>query len=467
MPDETTTQRFENMTLYPHQEEFVRQVVDSSGPARYFLSSPPGAGKVAAIAAAAGALKANRSTLRCIAIVPAPLALMWQDQLMKFGGLEAVVMTPQSYRRLQAETGVHVNIWLTVTCVVASIDFLKSADRMDEVLAAKWDLAILDQVHNCSETSLRGDVARRIWSDQGVAIAVAVTETPNRPEWLAADAGTTKIHWTYGTLLRHGIVPERRLHVINYVPSDSERQIAAHIYELLGQAPNNQQTQFTVHLLLRRLASSMYAFEQSLRRLLTIETYRDFVLDESLPDQGKEEDDAETAGTTIHIDREAGERILGLLEEEAKDSKWECCFELLDSRGISNTCSGIIFTDFVATAQYLEYLTKSRFQNVFLITGASTMEERQRLVHEAQGLSSLLIVTTALEGLTLGFTNQVIHYDVPWDPAQMFQRYGRVERIGSRFETFDHYYLIESGNATNETFARLIEKLQVIESQWK
>ena len=85
---------------------------------------------------------------------------MWQDQLMRFGSLEAIVMTPQTYRRLQAETGGNINVWSTVSYVVASIDFLKSDDRMDEVLAVKWDLVILDEVHRNTKPSRRGDVAR-------------------------------------------------------------------------------------------------------------------------------------------------------------------------------------------------------------------------------------------------------------------------------------------------------------------
>jgi hypothetical protein len=74
MPDDTNTQPSQNVTLRPHQQEFVSRVLSSQPPARFLLSSPPGAGKAAALAAVAGALKAKRGGLRCLAIVPAPLA---------------------------------------------------------------------------------------------------------------------------------------------------------------------------------------------------------------------------------------------------------------------------------------------------------------------------------------------------------------------------------------------------------
>lgn len=465
MSNGNTNLQSQTVTLRPHQRELVVQVVNATPPARFLLSSPPGAGKVAALAASAGALQAKRGGLRCLAIVPSLLAAMWQDQLKRFGGLEAVVMTPQTYRRLQAETGGNVNVWTTSSCVVASIDFLKSDNRMVEVLAARWDLVILDEVHHCTKSSQRGDVAENIWNSPGVAVAAAATAMPNLPEWLAADARTTRVHWSLAALLEEGRVPQRRIHTINYTPSESERQVAAQVAQLVRQMPNDQRAQFTARLLLRRLGSSMYALEQTLRRLLTVETFGDTDLNDwSADDIGEDADDA-VVTNSVQIDRPAGEHILALLESEPSDSKWQCCFQLLSSRDIGKTSSGIIFTDYADTAEYLEYLAKSRALNVFLLTGASTAEQRQRALDQARNAPSLLIATGALEGMDIRFTNQVIHYDLPWNPRALEQRIGRVERVGSQFETFDHYYILEHG-APGDTLSRLMERLRTIEEEW-
>src|SRR5437667_425779 len=69
MPEDTSTQPSQSVTLRPYQQEFVNQVVNSILPARYLLSAPPGAGKAAALGAAVGALKAKRNEVRYIAIV--------------------------------------------------------------------------------------------------------------------------------------------------------------------------------------------------------------------------------------------------------------------------------------------------------------------------------------------------------------------------------------------------------------
>lgn len=93
------------------------------------------------------------------------------------------------------------------------------------------------------------------------------------------------------------------------------------------------------------MSSSTYAFEQTLRRLLTLETFGDTEMNDWSSDD-LEEDTADTAlANAVRIDRQAGEEILNLLESEPTDRKSEYCFQLLSSRGIGKTCSGILFTD--------------------------------------------------------------------------------------------------------------------------
>lgn len=62
-------------------------------------------------------------------------------------------------------------------------------------------------------------------------------------------------------------------------------------------------------------------------------------------------------------------------------------------------------------------------------------------------------------------TNQVIHYDLPCNPRAFLQRIGRVERVANRFETFDHYCILEQ-NAASGTLTRLLEEAQAIEQAW-
>lgn len=40
------------------------------------------------------------------------------------------------------------------------------------------------------------------------------------------------------------------------------------------------------------------------------------------------------------------------------------------------------------------------------------------------------------ESINLQFCNQMINYDIPWNPNKLEQRMGRIHRIGQRNEVF-------------------------------
>lgn len=466
MPDRPANQQDETVILRSHQRDLVNLLVGANAPARFLLSSPPGGGKTVALSAVAGAMQSKRGSFRCLVIAPVALGDMWCEQLRKFAQLDPTMITPQTYRRLQAGTGESVNVWSAVSCAVVSVDFLKSEDRMDEVLANKWDLVILEEVHHSTDSTQRGEVAKKIWDADEVLVAVATTGMPNTPAWMAEDPRTTRIHWKLSDLFAHRPLPQRHTHNIFFTPSESERQLAAQVSDLIRQMPKDTASVLTANLLRRRLSSSKYAFEQTLRRLLTIETFGDTDLNDWSPDDIEQSAEATAGENSVKIDRVAGEQILARLENEPSDSKWECCFQLLCSREIGKTCTGIVFTDYAETAGYLEYLAKSRGLNAFLFTGASTAAQRERALQESRRAPSLLIASGAIEGADIRFTNQIIHYDLPWNPGSLEQRIGRVERVGSEFSAFDHYFIIEQSETTG-ALMRLMSKVRMIEEEWK
>jgi hypothetical protein len=71
-----------------------------------------------------------------------------------------------------------------------------------------------------------------------------------------------------------------------------------------------------------------------------------------------------------------------------------------------------------------------------------------------------LLVTTDLlsEGLNLQEASVVVHLDLPWNPARLDQRVGRVLRLGSRHETV-HAYVV-SPPASAERLLRIEERLR-------
>ena len=218
-------------------------------------------------------------------------------------------------------------------------------------------------------------------------------------------------------------------------------------------------------MLLRRLGSSLSAFRAALTR-------HDAYLD--LADRAAEEGRALTARefqrcfpraaeSDVQLvlfpvllelpatEREplaADRRIIAhmrdlLLRAPAGDPKAEALEHLLAARSGKT----IVFTDAQPTARYL--LQRLRHRRVAAVFGhvgrfasgdASRREVLSAFAPRAQGVAApcaaqqtdVLIATDLLsEGLNLQDAERVVHYDLPWSPARLAQRVGRIDRLGS------------------------------------
>src|SRR5438874_9016736 len=107
----------------------------------------------------------------------------------------------------------------------------------------------------------------------------------------------------------------------------------------------------------------------------------------------------------------------------------------------------IVFTDAQPTARYL--LRRLRHRRVAAVFGhvgrfasgeAPRLEVLRAFAPRAQGgarpaaalETDVLIATDLLsEGLNLQDAQRVVHYDLPWSPARLAQRVGRIDRLGS------------------------------------
>jgi len=141
-------------------------------------------------------------------------------------------------------------------------------------------------------------------------------------------------------------------------------------------------------------------------------------------------------------------RILARLREllaraSAADPKADALEALLNARSVKT----IVFTDAQPTARYL--LQRLRHRRVAAVFGhagrfASGEAPRQEVLRafapRAQGVprpaaaleTDVLIATDLLsEGLNLQDAERVVHYDLPWSPARLAQRVGRIDRLGS------------------------------------
>ncbi|MGH7531515.1 MAG: C-terminal helicase domain-containing protein, partial [Gemmatimonadales bacterium] len=245
----------------------------------------------------------------------------------------------------------------------------------------------------------------------------------------------------------------------------SDETAVAEIVALIGQLGAGGPAAPLLRLmLLRRLGSSLAAFRASLSRH---EMYVDLALRAAA--EGRKltrrefqrcfpqtpDGDAQLAmwplllapGQTIPTagDRELIQQIHALLRRaDATDPKAEALTTALDA----DPGKTIVFTDSRVTARYLlRRLSPRRVAALCGDAGRFAAGEARRgeilrafapvAQHAAApppALETDVLVATDLlsEGLDLQDAQRVVHYDLPWSPARLRQRLGRIDRLGSR-----------------------------------
>ncbi|MEO8174068.1 MAG: DEAD/DEAH box helicase [Sediminibacterium sp.] len=127
----------------------------------------------------------------------------------------------------------------------------------------------------------------------------------------------------------------------------------------------------------------------------------------------------------------------------------------------------IVFSRFTSTTAYLvdrlsqlDQFSFGRFEGDFkqVIKGEQVEEvSRQSIARRfAQGEFPVIVCSDAAsEGLNLQAGNVVINVDVPWNPARILQRFGRIDRFGQQKEILYFYNLFYPGTIEDRMYARL------------
>ena len=302
----------------------------------------------------------------------------------------------------------------------------------------------------------RGDVAAQTLAAVAARLVVARSRTRARTGYPAGPVAHCFPERAAGEVIRAGTAPKRQL-------EDLVRGVA----QLEGSAARGAAGLLRLTLL-SQLASSLPAFRASLARYEAfLDLARAAVAEgrslgsrefQRLFPRGEAADLQLTLlplllppGTAAAGARDqAVVRRLRDLSSTASDPKADALARLLAERDGKT----IVFVQSRATARYL--LRRLPGRRVAAVMGeaglfgrevAGRFEVLRAFAPRAQGAPSpapaletdVLIATDLLsEGLNLQDAVRVIHYDLPWSPARLTQRVGRIDRAGSphaRIET--------------------------------
>ena len=522
----------------PHQLEAVYDHFLRLPRIRFLLADDPGAGKTIMAGLLIKELKIRGLIKRTLIVTPASLSFQWQRELKdKFRENFEIIRSDV----LRANYG--SNPWQDKNQVITSVSWVsRIEDANESLLRSQWDLIIVDEAHKMSAYSTdKKTLAYQLGESlsERTDHYLLMTATPHKGDpdnfclflsLLDRDVygdvqsldEAMKRHEApfYLRRIKEALVtfpdPEtgkvktlftkRNVQTTEFQIDDDEWDF----YDALTRyvedqsikaasddSPRGRALGFTMAMLQRRFASSVYAVRRTLERmknkrekiLADPEGYRqdqiarklpeDF---EDLPEEEREEITAQLEDVVASVDPVAlREEILQLgklivqaceLEEREVERKLVVLKAVLTKQGVFSDpkMKLLLFTEHKDTLDFLAGdgkdgrplgklikwgLSVTQIHGGMKIGDRDTPGSRIYAEREFRESCQVLVATEAAgEGINLQFCWFMINYDIPWNPVRLEQRMGRIHRYGQEKDC-----LILNFVSTNTREGRVLQKL--------
>jgi superfamily II DNA or RNA helicase len=172
--------------------------------------------------------------------------------------------------------------------------------------------------------------------------------------------------------------------------------------------------------------------------------------------------DSDAPSERLEPHPELVQAALGLPENV--DSKFDLLNQVMhELRGQGR--QALLFTHSRPTLAYLAGRLRQDFR-VAVMHGGVTREDRRRIMAEfrAGAYDFVLANRVASEGLDFEFCSAVINYDLPWNPMEIEQRIGRIDRIGQREEAILVVNFVNESTIDERILTRLLDRIFIFES---
>jgi superfamily II DNA or RNA helicase len=210
-------------------------------------------------------------------------------------------------------------------------------------------------------------------------------------------------------------------------------------------------TGFAMQMPLRQAASCIPAMQAMISRT-------DF---DDVTVQIMEDEDDEGNGIPVEeMTAEEYQEVMGLNLPVKHDSKLEALRGQLLKARAQGMRQAMIFSFFKGTLRYLAEQLEPDF-SVRVLTGGTKMAEREVIMEDfrAAEFELLLLSQVGSEGLDFEFCNVLVNYDLPWNPMQVEQRIGRLDRFGQQHPKIFIYNMHIPGTVETDIFERLYYRI--------
>lgn len=444
---------------------------------RLLIADEVGLGKTIQTGVILGQLSADIDAFRALILTPAGVREQWQQELRRRFALPAMVADAAWLVARTRDLPPDVNPWSLPGIYIASLDLVKRPEVLRALEDVAWDIAVVDEVHSAGPGTARLAAADAV--ARTARRVVLLTATPPDAEPAHFDAIVNLGRFGTGEALTQfrrtrteaGVASRRKSVLLPVRLSRLERRMHRLLdrYTLLvwteAGARQDARARLAAIILRKRALSSAASLAMSVRRRLlllgstTTPEAQQLLLplnDEDPLGDGLPDAVIGASGLSdVALERSCLEEIAAVAEQA---SRAESKLSLL-RRLLARTAEPmIIFTEYRDTLTQLAGMV-SRLRPVLLLHGGMTPRERadvQRLFNKSGAV--LLATDAASEGLNLHERCRlVVHFELPWTPARLEQRTGRVDRLGQS-RTVHEVLLVARHTCERLVLAPLLER---------
>ncbi|OLP64583.1 hypothetical protein BACPU_25070 [Bacillus pumilus] len=438
-------------TPLKHQLEVARRVVEEMN-GKAILADEVGLGKTVEAGLIIKEYMIRGLAKKILILVPASLVSQWVQELRTKFYIDAVEQK-KSY------------VWEQCDVVVSSIDTAKRQPHRDTILSIAYDMVIIDEAHKLKNNKTKNyEFVRNL--NKKFCLLLTATPIQNRigeifnlvsllkPGHLGNEHQFKDVfakkdlqledHDRLKRLVNKVMIRNRRqdtgiewskrhVQTISIDFSPSEQALYDEICRLKDH-PSYTKHMFSIMTLERECCSSREAVYMTIKKMQEEEKH---ILGSSVMDQIMEK--------------------INQVEQNSKALEVVKLIQQLNEKVI-------IFTEYRATQIYLQWFLQQNGISSVPFRGGFKRSKKDWMKDLFRERAQVLIATEAGgEGINLQFCNQIINYDLPWNPMRLEQRIGRVHRLGQERDV--HIYNMATNGTVEEHILKLLyDKIQLFEN---
>ncbi|WP_138415823.1 DEAD/DEAH box helicase [Aquibacillus sediminis] len=442
----TAPNHLPHVNFLQHQLDSAQQVVEEMN-GRGILADEVGLGKTIEAGLILKEYMIRGLVKKALILVPASLVNQWVNELNQKFYIPAI-----SQRKRP--------VWDQQNIVVTSLDTAKRPVHRDVILEQEYDFVLIDEAHKLKNHKTKNYEFVRALKKKYCLLLTAtpvqnkLTDIFNlvsilKPGYLGSyDEFTKKFGRDRKNLFNDGKLKQlvqnvmvrnrredtgidwtkRHVKTIWVDFTEDEQEAYDELSHISRETSNFSSITYT-----RELCSSREACYLSLRKLVNENN--------ELPN------------------RDDYEAFMQRIEQLPHHAKADKVIEL-----IQNTDEKfIIFTEYRATQFYLQWYLQQHGISSVPFRGGFKRSKKDWMRQLFENHAQVLIATEAGgEGINLQFCNNMINYDLPWNPMRLEQRIGRIHRFGQEQDV--HIYNFAIRNTMEEHVLHLLyEKIKLFE----